>query len=122
MRARSSVPVTASTAAQHGLAAELSWPAWASDRVRTVPAADLVPELIPAARQGLLDAGVAAAEAGRLLGVIGARVASGRTGAAWQRTALAAAEHGRSRDEALTVMLGRYLSHAATGRPVHAWT
>ena len=109
-------------AAQHGLAAELSWPAWTSGRVRKVPAADLVPELLPAARQGLLGAGVAAAEADRLLGVIGARVASGQTGAAWQRAALAAAEPGRSRDEALAVMFGRYLSRMAAGRPVHTWT
>ena len=109
-------------AAQHGLAAELSWPAWTSGRVRTVPAADLVAELLPAARQGLLGAGVAAAEAEALLGVIGARAASGQTGAAWQRAALAAAEPGRSRDEALTVMFGRYLSRAAAGRPVHTWT
>jgi len=109
-------------AAQQGLAAELSWPAWAPDRVRTVPAADLIPELLPAARQGLLGAGVAAAEADPLLGVIGARVASGQTGAAWQRASLAAAEQDRSRDEALAVMLGRYLSHADTGRPVHTWT
>jgi hypothetical protein len=109
-------------AAQRGLAAQLSWPAWTADRVRTVPAADLVPELLPAARQGLLGAGVATAEADRLLGVIGARVASRQTGAAWQRAALAAAEPGRSRDEALTVMLGRYLSAAAAGQPVHTWT
>jgi hypothetical protein len=108
-------------AAQQGLAAKLSWPAWTSDRVRTVPAADLVPELLPAARQGLLGAGVAAPEADRLLGVIGARVACGQTGAAWQRAALAAAGRGRSRDEALAVMLDRYLSRAATGRPVHTW-
>lgn len=109
-------------AAQHGLAAELSWPAWTTAQVRTVPAADLIPELLPAARQGLLGAGVAAAEADRLLGVIGARVAAGQTGATWQRAALAAAEPGRSRDEALAVMLGRYLSRAAAGQPVHTWT
>jgi hypothetical protein len=108
-------------AAQHGLAAELSWPAFRADGVRTVPAAKLLPELLPAARQGLLDAGIAAAEADRLLGVIGARVASGQTGAAWQRTALAAAGRGRDRDQALAVMLDRYLSRAATGRPVHTW-
>jgi len=109
-------------AAQHGLAAELSWPAWTSDRVRTVPAADLVRELLPAARQGLLGAGVAAAEADRLLGVIGARVASGQTGAAWQRAALAAAKRGHGRNEALRIMLDRYLSRAATGQPVHTWS
>ena len=108
-------------AAQYGLAAELSWPAGRGDRVRTVPAAELVPELLPAARQGLLGAGVAAAETDRLLGLIGARVATGQTGAAWQRTTLAAAERGRSRDQALAVMLDRYLSYAATGQPVHTW-
>jgi hypothetical protein len=53
--------------------------------------------------------------------VIGARVASGQTGAAWQRATLAAAERGRSRDQALTVMFDRYLSCAATGEPVHTW-
>jgi hypothetical protein len=108
-------------AAQFGLAAELSWPAGRGSQVRTVPAAELVPELLPAARQGLLGAGVAAAEADRLLGVIGARVATGQTGAAWQRATLAAAEPGRSRDQALAVMLDRYLSCAATGQPVHTW-
>ena len=108
-------------AAQYGLAAELSWPAGRGDRVRTVPAAELVPELLPAARQGLLGAGVATAETDRLLGLIGARVATGQTGAAWQRATLTAAERGRSRDQALAVMLDRYLSYAATGQPVHTW-
>ena len=108
-------------AAQYGLAAELSWPAGRGDRVRTVPAAELVPELLPAARQGLLGAGVAAAETDRLLGLIGARVATGQTGAAWQRATLTAAERDRSRDQALAVMLDRYLSYAATGQPVHTW-
>jgi hypothetical protein len=108
-------------AAQYGLDAELSWPADRGDRVRTVPAADLVPELLPAARLGLLDAGVAAAEADHLLGVIGARVATGQTGAAWQRATLAAAGHDRSRDQALAVMFDHYLSCAATGQPVHTW-
>ena len=107
-------------AAQHGLAAELTWPS-GPHQVRTVPAAVLVPELVPAARHGLVRAGVAEAEADRLLGVIGARVATGQTGAAWQRAALAAAEPGRSREQALSVMLDRYLACAATGQPVHTW-
>jgi gamma-glutamyl:cysteine ligase YbdK (ATP-grasp superfamily) len=108
-------------AAQYGLAAELSWPADRADQVRTLSAADLVTELLPAARQGLVGAGVAAAEADRLLGVIGARVTTGQTGAAWQRVTLAASERGRSREQALAVMLDRYLSFAATGQPVHTW-
>ncbi len=107
-------------AAQYGLAAELTWPS-GPHQVRTMAAADLVPGLLPAARHGLVGAGVAETEADRLLGVIGARVATGQTGAAWQRAALAAAEPGRSREQALTLMLDRYLACAATGQPVHTW-
>ncbi len=108
-------------AAQHGLGAELCWPTGRGDQVTTLPAADLVTELLPVARDGLVGAGVAAAEADRLLGVIGARAATGQTGAAWQRAALAAAGRGRTRDQALAVMLEAYLSRAATGQPVHTW-
>jgi hypothetical protein len=108
-------------AAQYGLNTELSWPTGHGDQVKTLPAADLVAELLPAARQGLVSAGVAAPEADRLLGVIGARTATGQTGAAWQRAALAAAGTGRTREQALAVMLEAYLSRAATGQPVHTW-
>ena len=65
--------------------------------------------------------GVAAAEADSLISVIGARAATRQTGAAWQRATLATAERGRSREQALAVMLDRYLSCAATGQPVHTW-
>lgn len=107
-------------AAQHGLDVELSWPA-GRDRTRIVRAAELVPELLPCARKGLLDAGVAAEEADRLLEVIHGRVASGQTGAVWQRVALATAERHLDRHRALAAMLERYLEHAATGQPVHTW-
>jgi len=107
-------------AAQYGLDAELSWPA-GGDRVSTLPAADLVTGLLPAAREGLVRAGVATAEADHLLEVIGARTATRQTGAAWQRVALTAAERGRTREQALAVMLDWYLSRAATGQPVHTW-
>ena len=49
-------------AAQHGLAAELSWPSRPGGRIRTVRAADLVAMLVPRARQGLLQAGLDCAE------------------------------------------------------------
>jgi gamma-glutamyl:cysteine ligase YbdK (ATP-grasp superfamily) len=107
-------------AAQHGLAAELTWPA-GRDRTRTLPAGQLVAELIPAAREGLVAAGVASAEADSLLEVISGRAASGQTGAAWQRAVLAALEREAGRREALPAMLDRYLKHADTGQPVHTW-
>jgi gamma-glutamyl:cysteine ligase YbdK (ATP-grasp superfamily) len=108
-------------AAQHGLSARLSWPAGHRDQMLTLPAAKLVAELVPAARQGLLQAGVAAAEADRLLEVISARAASGQTGAVWQRATLAAAEQRHDRERALALMLDRYLQCADTGLPVHTW-
>jgi hypothetical protein len=108
-------------AAQHGLAARLSWPDWRQDETRTSAARELLPELIPAARQGLLSAGVAAADADSMLDVITERAASGQTGAAWQRAALAAAETELDRERALAAMLSRYLACAATGQPVHTW-
>lgn len=46
-------------AAQHGLSAQLTWPA-GRDRTRRAAAARLAAELVPAARQGLINAGVAA--------------------------------------------------------------
>jgi hypothetical protein len=108
-------------AAQHGLSAQLSWPAGHRDQTRTLPAAKLVAELVPAARQGLLQAGVAAAEADGLLEIISARAASGQTGAAWQRATLAAAQRHHDRQRALAIMLDRYLQYADTGLPVHTW-
>jgi gamma-glutamyl:cysteine ligase YbdK (ATP-grasp superfamily) len=108
-------------AAQHGLSARLSWPAGPRDQMRTLPAAKLVTELVPVARQGLLQAGVAAAEADGLLEVIAARAASGQTGAAWQRATLAATERRHNRQRALALMLDCYLHCADTGLPVHTW-
>jgi hypothetical protein len=108
-------------AAQDGLSAELTWPAFRPDQTRTVLAADLVTESLPAAREGLLAAGVTPAEADRLLQVIGARASSGQTGAAWQRAALTAAMNEPSPADPFAVMLGRYLDRAATGQPVHTW-
>jgi gamma-glutamyl:cysteine ligase YbdK (ATP-grasp superfamily) len=108
-------------AAQYGLTAQLSWPTPGRDQIRTLQAAELIGELIPAARQGLLIAGVPAAEADSLLDVISQRTATGQTGSAWQRATLAVLERERNRHEALVMMLERYLKNAATGAPVHTW-
>src|SRR6266540_997223 len=108
-------------AAQHGLAAELTWPFGQDGRLRTLLAAELVPEVLPVVWDGLVDSGVAAAEADHLLGVIAARVTSGQTGAVWQRRILAALEPRLGRQRALAVMLERYLQYAATNQPVHTW-
>jgi hypothetical protein len=70
---------------------------------------------------GLQDAGVMVEEADSLLAVVQARAASGQTGAAWQRRALAALEPRHGRERGLAAMLERYLRLQRTGEPVHTW-
>ena len=62
-----------------------------------------------------------AEEAGQLLLGHLRSVASGQTGAARQRQALATLEPRLGREQALTAMLEHYLEHQRTGEPVHTW-
>ena len=79
------------------------------------------PPAPPAAREGLVGAGVLAEEADELLAVIEARAACGQTGAAGQGQALAALEPKLDRSRALAAMLERYLELQRAGDPVHTW-
>jgi hypothetical protein len=108
-------------AARDGLAAELLWPSARTPSPEPHAAASLLVSLLPVARAGLVDNGVAAAEADAQLGVVAERVARGVTGARWQRRTLERLGSGRTRREALAALLKRYLAAAATGRPVHEW-
>lgn len=105
-------------AAQRGLDAELAWPARQAPSPELVPAADLALRLIPVARQGLIDAGVSAAEVDVLLSIIGDRVHSRQTGARWQRRALEILGLSAEARAELTL---RYLALSRTGAPVHTW-
>ncbi|HET7668152.1 MAG TPA: hypothetical protein VFK56_19225, partial [Mycobacterium sp.] len=78
--------------------------------------------LLPTAAAGLDAWGVDADDRDRYLGVIEARVRSGRTGAAWQTEAVRRLEErGLQRIAALHEMTRRYAEHAHTGAPVHEW-
>lgn len=104
-------------AARDGLAARLCW------RGVDYPADQLTHEvLLPAAAAGLDAWGVDANDRDRYLGVIEARVRSGRTGAAWQTEMVRRLEEGGlERIPALYEMTRRYVEHAHTGAPVHEW-
>jgi hypothetical protein len=108
-------------AARHGLGAVLLWPSERAPSPRAHPAADLVARLLPAARAGLTGVGVEPSEADALLGVIAERARTGRTGAVWQREALAALGGGDDRDAALVAMTEAYAAGTASGAPVHEW-
>lgn len=96
-------------AARHGLDAEVQW----LDG-RCVPMRAVLAGLVPLAREGLDRLGVDPALSGHYLGVIAQRLASGRTGAAWQL-----AHHARYGD--LFRLTAEYLEHQRSGAPVHQW-
>jgi hypothetical protein len=108
-------------AARQGMDAAMLWPADTAPSPRPVPAPELVLQLLPVARQGLVSAGVDPAEADEMLGIIQARVETRRTGAGWQRQVLARLEEKMPRVDALAALLERYRKHAETGAPVHTW-
>jgi gamma-glutamyl:cysteine ligase YbdK (ATP-grasp superfamily) len=98
-------------AAMQGLDAKLSWPGLDGE----FEAADLVLRLLPEARAGLLAAGVAANDADRALDVIAQRTRLRRTGAVWQREALARYDGDQER------LVREYRERALSGLPVHLW-
>lgn len=98
-------------AARHGLDAPITW----LDGTTTRLADFVLATVLPAAATGLERLGVARDIADRHLAVLGARAASGRTGAHWQRRTAAALDGDVRR---LTL---EYLARQRTDRPVHEW-
>ena len=107
--------------AQFGLDATLQWPREPGGPTAPVRAGDLLLDLLPRARQGLVCAGVEPEDSDPLLSLLEARVREGRTGSVWQRLVLDALELRYGRDEALPRLLERYLECSASGEPVHRW-
>lgn len=108
-------------AARTGLEATLLWPCDDPPSPRARPVREVLEELIPAAAEALVDAGVEREEAERLLEVAERRMASGATGAAWQRSRLRRLEERLPRERALAAMTEEYLALSAAGEPVHLW-
>jgi gamma-glutamyl:cysteine ligase YbdK (ATP-grasp superfamily) len=108
-------------AARHGLDAQLVWSDGPATRAELVPARALAARLVPLAREGLCAAGVDPDEAARWLQIVAERIASGRTGADWQRRAFAQHRRTHGPTEAAHRLLEDYLAAVESGRPVHEW-
>lgn len=106
-------------AAQYGLGATLHWPV--DGRVKELRASELLPALCTLAQEGLARAGVEADETASLLRTFAERAQSGRTGAAWQRSALAALRARAAPEQALEALTQRYIALSESGMPVHLW-
>jgi gamma-glutamyl:cysteine ligase YbdK (ATP-grasp superfamily) len=106
-------------AARNGMGAELLWPSAEAPSPRPTTVHALLPRLLPIARRGLAEIGVADAEIDRLLDVIAARVERRMTGARWQRSMLR--RLGGISADSCERMLRRYASLSAEGLPLHQW-
>ncbi|HRZ24246.1 MAG TPA: glutamate-cysteine ligase family protein [Candidatus Contendobacter sp.] len=120
--ARATPPVTAMldfaqcranfyAAAREGLRAEVVWLNGRRGSLRQL----LLEELLPLARRGLRALDIHAADMNEYLDLIAARIASGRTGADWQRRFLA--RHGPD----LSALTLAYLERQRSGEPVWRW-
>jgi gamma-glutamyl:cysteine ligase YbdK (ATP-grasp superfamily) len=109
-------------AAHHGLDAELAWPSPDGGPPRRTPVRDVLAELLPAARDALLLAGVAAEDADAALQPVHGRLRRGSSGARWQTAAVARREPASGRVDALAGMLQSLLEYGFDGPPVADWS
>ena len=100
------------TCAREGLAAEIQW---LDGRIHPVRAI-LSQDLLPRARRGLQTLGLDRGEIDHWIGILDQRLASGRTGAQWQRAWVQ--RHGPD----MPGLVAAYLERQRVGRPVHEWT
>lgn len=99
-------------AARYGLKAQLQWPGQGDKQ----GLAGLVQDsLLPLAAEGLSGLGLDSRDIRHYLSVIEQRVATGQTGAAWQRRFVA--RHGRDWGQ----MMRAYYQQQEGRRPVHEW-
>lgn len=106
-----------SSAAQSGLNAQL---AWIGGRLEPAPRL-ILGTLLPLAREGLVASGVDAAEADHYLGVVEARVRTGRTGAQWALASLAEMGDRGPTAERMSALTAAAIGRQAGGEPVHTW-
>ena len=97
--------------ARLGLEARIDWPGCPAVNVRGL----LLERLLPGAADALKALGLDPEQVDHYLGIIRARVRSGRTGAAWQRAFVT-----RHRAD-MNALCQAYLERGESGEPVHNW-
>lgn len=105
-------------AARNGLNFKMHWVDGTTISVRDL----LLEELIPLARAGLRSCDLDQTDIDEYLGVMEARVASGRNGARWMLDSVAKIHKFGTRAERLSSLTAATISRQQSGKPVHEWT
>lgn len=106
-------------AARQGLGVYFSWPGFR----KKIAAPDLiVKELLPIAREGLQNAGIATEDIERYLGIVEARVRSGKTGSQWILDSFNTLKKQSSPEEAIIATTAALWRRQQTDQAVHEWS
>jgi CBS domain-containing protein len=104
-------------AARHGLDAQFQWMDGQSHNAASL----ILDELLPLARQGLGNAGVASEDIDKYLGIIEERARGGQTGARWIMKSLAAIGSPASKDATQRRLTSEILANQKQSQPIHRW-
>ncbi|MGI9294148.1 MAG: hypothetical protein ACR2PS_09220 [Pseudomonadales bacterium] len=113
-------------AAEHGMQAELLWPAVVLDNavpggLEPQPVCQIAASLLPTAQRGLQQLGITTPEIDKYLSVIDQRLRSKQCGASWQVKCFRRLRRKYSRHKALALMLERYIAQSQQNIPVSEW-
>ena len=97
--------------AQHGLNTKVNWKNGKEMSAQTL----ILDELLPAAETGLNSLNLNSDDISKYLGIVEARVASGQTGAAWQR------KFQQKHNASMTQLTQAYYANQQSAQPVHTW-
>lgn len=81
----------------------------------------ILQRLLPLSREALTEVGIDQDDIERYLGVIEARVSSGRTGSDWMIRSLSSMKDPSTLDERLSALTAATVSRQEGGEPVHRW-
>jgi CBS domain-containing protein len=104
-------------AARHGLDAHFHWIDGQSCGAATL----ILDQLLPLARKGLTDSGVATEDINKYLGIIEARATSRQTGARWITKSLASIGTPACKDVTQRKLAAEMLANQKQGQPIHDW-
>jgi len=104
-------------AARHGLDAQFQWLDGESHSAPTL----ILNHLLPLARQGLMNSGVATSDVDKYLDIIKARSESRQTGAMWIMKSLSAMDDSISKDTRQRKLVAAMLANQKQSQPIHRW-
>lgn len=104
--------------ARQGLSAPIKW----TDGITASADELILHRLLPMAREGLNNRGIAPQDVSRYLDVIEERVRTRQTGAMWMLNSFQGMKHKRAMSEKLSALTAATITRQRTEAPVHTWS